>query len=463
MSNDKDAKLQKGLRVIDGWAIGTGAMIGVTIFVVSGTISNMAGPAACLGFVIACVLVFFVALCYCEIASVFPGSGGAYVFPKHVFAGEKGSFVSFISGWCLWGGQGLAPAVVTITTVGYLSSLISLITGGNVALNTVLVSCILTLIYFVSNWFGSSGGKIVQLLSTICVVAVLIIFIVWGGFNVKADLLTPFAPNGFAPVLTCAAICILSFSGWSTIPNMAEEFRNPSKDVPKASLLSLITCGILFALFVYVMNGLLPGAELAASSSPPVAAMSTFTTVGAFIVVIGGLCACISTSNGLMMTGSRIPFAMGRDGDLPKAFQTVNKHGVPAGALIATTIGQLAICLSGSLVYTLVSLSVCATSISWVITVISAIVLRRKGVKASFRAPGYPITPIIAIVGLAYMFIRLSRTAIIMTVIWVIAGIVIYLIFNKTSLKNTCNPKAVITPATAQSVNSGSAAENTQS
>ena len=80
MSNEKDEKLQKGLSVIDGWAIGTGAMIGVTVFVVSGTISGMAGPAACLGFVIACAIVFFVALCYCEVASIFPGAGGAYLF-----------------------------------------------------------------------------------------------------------------------------------------------------------------------------------------------------------------------------------------------------------------------------------------------------------------------------------------------------------------------------------------------
>ncbi|MPM06867.1 putative amino acid permease YhdG [bioreactor metagenome] len=445
MAKGGKGELQSGLRVIDGWAIGSGAMIGVTIFVVSGTISNLAGPAACLGFIVACVLVFCVALCYCEIASVFPGAGGAYIFPRKVFQSEKGSFLSFISGWCLWGGQGLTPAVVTITTVGYLTSFINLI-GGNVVLNKVLWSCILTVLYFVANWYGSSGGKMVQLLSTVCVVAVLIIFIIWGGINMKPTLLTPFAPNGFTPVLTCAAMCILSFSGWSTIPNMAEEFKNPSRDVPRASLLSLLTCGLLFSLFVYVMNGLLPGADLAASPSPPVAAMSTFTNIGAIIVVVGGLCACISTSNGLMMTGSRIPFAMGRDGDLPKALQSVNKHGVPAAALIATAIGQLLICLSGPLVYTLVSLSVCATSISWVITIFSSIVLRKKGVRASFRAPGYPITPVIAIFGLAFMFIRLSKTAIIMTVIWFVLGVFAYLLFNKTGLKNYCNPKKAEQP-----------------
>lgn len=441
MSEEKDTKLQGGMGVIDGWAIGTGAMVGVTVFVVSGTISGMAGPAACLGFVIACLIVFFVALCYCEVASLFTGAGGAYVFPKKTFQGEKGEFLSFFSGWCLWGGQGLTPAVVTVATVGYLSAFINLITGGDLVLPTAPVACLLTFVYFAANWFGSSGGKIVQIASTGCVVAVLVIFIVWGGINMNMELLVPFAPNGVMPILAAAAVCILSFSGWSTIPNMAEEFKNPSRDVPKASLLSLATCGIIFALFVFVMNGLMPGTELAKSASPPVAAMSTFTNVGALIIAIGGLCACISTSNGLMMSGSRIPFAMGRDGDLPKAVAKVNKKGAPAGALILTMLGQMAICMSGSMISTLVSLSVCATIVSWVISVICAIVMHHRGAKAPFRAPVFPVTAVLAIAGLVFMFTRLAQIAIIMTIIWAIIGIVCYFLFHKTGLKNTCSQK----------------------
>ena len=437
MSENKN-KLQNGLSAIDGWAVGTGAMIGVTIFVVSGTISGMAGPASMLGFIIAGVLVLFVALCYCEIASAYPGSGGAYLYPKKVFSGEKGKFLSFISGWCLWGGQGIGPVAVIITTIGYIASLIKLITGLNIVLNTLLCGTVLILFYLVSNWFGSTGGKALQLISTLLVVGILVLFIVWGGMHVDPQLLKPFAPNGFDPILTCAGLCILSFSGWSTIPNMAEEFRNPTRDVPRAAILSIMTCIIVFSIFVYIMNGLLPGVELAASQSPPVAAMNTFTTVGALIIAIGGICACVSTSNGLLMTGSRIPFAMGRDGDLPKIFKTVNRHGVPAMALIATALGQWLFVMSGSLLNTLVSLSVCATSVSWLITIICSVANRKQNKKAPFRAPGYPVTPVIALIGLIVMASRLQITAIIMTVIWVVIGCVLYYLFHFTGLKKLC-------------------------
>ena len=103
-------------------------------------------------------------------------------------------------------------------------------------------------------------------------------------------------------------------------------------------------------------------------------------------------------------------------------------------------LGQIALCLSGSAINTLVALSVCATIVSWVITTVCAIVVRLRGEKTPFRAPGYPITPIIAVAGLIFMFTQLETLAIIMTVIWVVIGIVVYFLFRKTGLKSHCNP-----------------------
>lgn len=433
--------------VIDGWAIGTGAMIGVTIFVICGAISGVAGPAASLGFVLSGALVFCVALVYCEVASACPDAGGAYLFPKKTIKGEAGSFLSFLSGWCLWGGQGLGPAMVTVATVSYLSAFLSLITGGDIILPVSITASILTALYFAANWFGSTGGRAVQLISTGIVVGVLVIFIVWGGINIKPELLHPFIqgnPGGIAGIVTACAMCILGFGGWSTIPNMASDFRNPSKDVPRATLLSLLTCALLFALFTYVMNGLLPGAELAASDSPPVAAMNTFTTVGALIISIGGLCACVSTSNGLMMTGCRIPFAMGKGGDLPRVLEKTNDNGTPVVALILTALGQLFLCWTGSALVTLVSLVVTATSVSWVISVVSAIQAHRNGVDAPFKVKGFWAIAAIAIIGLVLIFIRLAQTnptGIIMTCVWTAIGIFVYILFSKTSLRSKCNEK----------------------
>lgn len=434
MEKGKDNQSNK-LSTFDGWAIGSGAMVGVTIFVVSGTISGMAGPAASLGFIIAAVLVIAVALCYCEVSAKFPESGGAYLFPKRVLGEEKGKILSFISGWCLWGGQGIAPAVVTVATVGYLNMLLQLL-GISIVLPTIPTAVVLTLLYFIANWYGSTGGKAVQNISTVAVVSILIIFIVWGGTNVNTETLTPFMPHGFSPILAAGAMCILSFSGWSTIPNMSGDFKNPVKDVPKSIIMSITTCAILFTLFVYVMNGLLPGAELAKSSAPPVSAMNTFTSVGALVITLGGLAACVSTSNGLLMTGFRIPYAMGKDGDMPSALAKKNKSDVPYNALILTALGHLLLIFSGSMINTLVSLTVCVTSVSWVISVSMSLIMRKKNIESPFKTPGFPITQIIAIVGLLFMFVRLTRIGIIMSIIWIILGFALYYIFKMKKKEN---------------------------
>lgn len=82
-----DKKKQGTLGIWDGWSLGTGAMMGASIFVVSGTASGVAGPSAALGFLLAAMIAMIVALCNSEIATAFPETGGAYVYPRRVIPG----------------------------------------------------------------------------------------------------------------------------------------------------------------------------------------------------------------------------------------------------------------------------------------------------------------------------------------------------------------------------------------
>ena len=440
-TDNKANSLSKELSVLDGWAVGTGAMIGVTIFVVSGQISGLAGPSAALGFLFAAIVVLFVALCYCEVAAVYPSAGGAYVYPRKAIGGAAGDLLSFVSGWGLWGGQGLGPAVVAMACASYITWMLELL-GINNPIPELLLACLLILWFAISNMHSTGGGRAIQLISTFLIVGIMLAFIIWGGLNVKTALLRPFAPNGITAVFTATAICLLSYGGWSTIPAMAEEFKNPAKDVPKSMILSLLTCGIIFSVFVYVMNGLLPGSELAASSAPPAAAASTFTKYGALLVVIGGIFACVSTLNGLLMTGARIPFSMGRDGFLPSALGKVNVNGTPYIAIMLTAIGQILLAITG-LMNLLVQMIVFVTSISWIISTTCLVFLRKKypDIKAPFRAPGYPITLFLAYGGLILMLSRLAAAAIVIGTCWLGLGIILFYVFQKTGLSRFCEQK----------------------
>lgn len=429
-------ELSKELTTLDGWAVGTGAMMGVTIFVVSGQISGVAGPAACLGFLIASVVVMIVALCYCEVATAFPVAGGAYMFPKLAIGGEAGNFLGFISGWGLWGGQGLGAAIVSMTCANYISWMIELMGGRNPIPNTIL-GYILIIFFGVINMRSTGGGRAVQLLSTFIITAIMLIFIIWGAPNTKSELLTPFAPNGMSTIWTCAAVCMLSYGGWSTIPAMSEEFKNPAKQVPRSIIYALATCGIIFTVFVYVMNGLMPGAELAVSSAPPADAFTTITKYGALLIAFGGVFACVSTANGMLMTGARVPFSMSRSGALPAALHKINKNGAPYVAIIFTVIGQLLLAFTG-LINLIAQMIVFVTAVCWLISMVCLYFLRKKNIKAPFRAPCYPVILVLSFIALIFMMSRLARAAIIIGTCWIIFGIAVYFLFNKTGLKKFC-------------------------
>lgn len=428
----------KKLTLLDGWSLGTGNMIGATIFVASGLMSSIAGPAASISFIICAVVTIIIALSYCEMSSAFPRSGGAYIYPKETM-GKLGEPISFLTGWALYGGQGLGAAVLALTCANYFNAVLDLLNTGFTFIPTYFAITIIIL-FTVSNMIDTRLGNAIQLVSTFAVVGALAIFVIMGLFNIKGELFTPFMPNGFQAVITAAAIGWSSFGGWSVIPNMSSEFKNPARDVPLSMLFSLITCGLLFGFIVVVMNGLLHYTQLGAETAPLAAAAATVNKYGALIIAFGGIFAATSTLNGLMMTGSRMLYSMGYEGSLPaKLGEVRKKNQVPAIALAVTGIGMVVLAATG-MIYVILQMVAFVTAISWIVSCICVYALRknRQDINPSFKVPLYPITPAVAIALSLFMIIRLSVQAIMIGCIWIILGIVLYFLFKFTSLKKFC-------------------------
>lgn len=436
MSNKQE--LNKSLTAVNGWAISTGGMIGISIFMISGQISGIAGPAACLGFALAALVVIIIALCISEISSACTKAGGANVHPQFALGGKAGDFLSFFSGWAMWGSQGLGPAIIAITCASYLAKVLSLF-GIIVPIPDNIMAVVIILILTVLNSRGGEGSKAFQLITTIGIIGAMLIFVFGSLTHAKPELLVDFMPNDPKSVLQAASICILSYGGWSTIPAMAEEFKNPGKDIPKAIISSIITCGLLYTIFCYAMNAQLPGSILAQSTSPPVDAALQFTSWGALLISVAGLLACLSTVNGWIVTGPRVFFSMGRDGVIPKVFGKVSDNGVPGVALWVTSIGQCLLALTG-MVQLLIPMVTFVLMISWGISLISMFFLRYKHpeTKAPFRAPGFPLVLIVALAALVYMMSLLDSTAVMAGCVWQVVGVVLYYLFKYSSLHKLC-------------------------
>lgn len=429
---------QKKLTTLDGWAMGTGAMIGATVFVASGLMAGVAGPASSLSFVIAAAVTLIIASCYCEISSAFPRSGGAYIYPKETM-GKAGESVSFLTGWAFYGGQGLGSAVLALTCAFYVEWTLNLI-GVGLPVGTNVFAILTILVFGIANMIDTRLGNAIQLVSTFAVIAALLIFIIWGGANVDRKLLTPFMPKGFGSVLSAATLCWATYGGWSAIPNMSSEFRNPAKDVPRSMILSLVTCGVTFGIIGVVMNGLMPYAQLAKESALLAAAAATFTSKGALIIAMGGIFAAVSTLNGLMMSGSRMIYAMGKEGSLPKMLGKVNpRSGTPVTALGVTMLGMLFLAWTG-LVSIILQMVAFVTAFSWVISCLCIFALRknRPEVVPAFHVPFYPVTPVIAIILSIFMVTRMDGKAILIGTAWIIIGFIVYCLFHKTGLKRFC-------------------------
>lgn len=435
-------QLKGKLNTWDGWSVGTGAMMGVSIFVTSGSVSGIAGPAAGLGYFLASIAALIVALCFAEVAAAFPNtSGGAYIYPRKTIGGGIGKLLGFISGWAIWGGQGLGSSVVALFTADYLNWTLKCL-GSTLVLPTKLIAVLLIVAYAVINMISTQGGRIVQLSTTFVIAAMMIIYCFWGGSYVDTSLWADFMPNGIHSLWLATATGLMAYGAWSIIPAMSSEFQDPARQVPRAMISSLLTCGVVFGVFVLIMNGLTTPDVLAGSSAPASDALMKYTRYGALFIAVGGIFACVSSSNAHVMGGARVPFSMANDGYLPKALSKVNKNGTPYMAIAFLAVCQIIV--SQSFVKNLlIQMIVFVTSVSWLISIICLVPLRRKHpeLKPQFRTPLYPVTLIVALVILAFLMTRFSTKAITIGLCWILLGAIVFLLFAKTPLKKFCNPE----------------------
>ena len=206
MSREKS----NSLGTIDGWAIGTGAMMGCSIFVVSGTASGIAGPSAAAGFFLASLVAMVVALCYSEIATAYPETGGAYVYPRKVMKGTLGECFSFCSGWALFGGQGLGSAIVAVYTAEYLNWTLRCF-GIHDPVPPKVIAFALIIFYALLNMRKISGGKKFQLITTFVIAGIMVLYCVWGAKYVDVNNFKTFCPNGGKAFFTATAMALMSY------------------------------------------------------------------------------------------------------------------------------------------------------------------------------------------------------------------------------------------------------------
>ncbi|MFC6728793.1 amino acid permease [Natronoarchaeum mannanilyticum] len=343
-----DEELAKDLGLLSALTIGIGTMIGAGIFVLPGTAVARAGPLAAATFVIGGVIALFTALSASELGTAMPKSGGAYFYVNRALGPLFGS----ISGWANWLGLAFASSFYMYGFGEYVNTLVG---APALALGPVTISAaqsigLLGALLFIGiNYVGAKETGGLQIVIVLTLMGILGLFTVVGLLNGDMNSLTPLAPEGTTgEVLPVTAIVFVSYLGFVQITSVAEEIKDPGRNLPLAVIGSVLIVTVVYALFLVVLLAAVPN-ELVANNSTAVvdAAELLFGkysilgfdlgVVGSALLLIGGLLATASSANASILSSSRINFAMGREKIItPKLNEIHPRFGTPSKSILIT-------------------------------------------------------------------------------------------------------------------------------
>jgi len=377
---DESGGLAKVLGVRDLVSLGIAAIVGAGIFSTIGLASFNGGPAVSLLFVFVAVACVFTALSYAQFASTVPVSGSAYTYAYVAF----GELFAWIIGWALILEYAVSNMVVAISWSQYfvsmlegfgihlpgwltmapayateayaklqaqgVDSLSSIEQGAATAYEQaprlgdfpLIFDLPAGLITFLVTWLVYIGIKESRTASNVMVAVKIgvILFVIFGGaFFVKPENWTPFAPNGVEGVLSGVAAVFFAFIGFDSISTTAEECKNPQRDLPKAMILCLLICAVLYVLITLVLTGMVNYTEM--NVKDPLAYVFQYVGLDymAGIVSVTSVVAITSALLVFQLAQPRIWMTMSRDGLLWKRFATIHpRYKTPSFATIVTGV-----------------------------------------------------------------------------------------------------------------------------
>ena len=243
--------------------IGVGAMIGAGIFVLTGIAAGVAGPASILAFALNGGVTLLTAFAYAELASAIPEAGGGYAFVKRAFPGAVG----FTAGWMLWFAYTVACSLYALGFAGYFWEFFLRYTPGVAEMVFGVVgqhgaSLIVTLL--VGTLFirlNARGAGVTGQAENVLTVAKLIILAVFISYGLRAvgaepaqvtEAFNPFFANGMGGVFVAMGLTFIAFEGYDLIATVAEEIKDPEKNIPKATFISLAITVVMYLLILFV-------------------------------------------------------------------------------------------------------------------------------------------------------------------------------------------------------------------
>jgi amino acid transporter len=407
---EAEGQLERTLGLSQALTIGVGTMIGAGIFIFPGLAAGEAGLASMLSFGIGGVISVLVALCASELASAYPRSGGTYYFVSDGLGKLPGAMV----GIGLWWGLVFASAFYLMGFGLYINKIIEAL-GFTAQVNPKALGVAAGITLTAVNVLGTEKtgklqnsvvGILLSILGLFLTYGVLDTLGVFGSFEVPET----FAPYGIVPVFHTAALVYTSYLGFGQIANVAGEIKNPSENLPKSMIGSVVLVTALYMITVFIGTSALGHVTLGELGETALVEVGRtyFDSVGVVLILAGGLLATISSANASILSSSRSVYALSDDDLLPESAGRVHqKLGTPVISIAAAGVPVVGLILVGEVEV----LAEVASFLHLVLYgLLCVVVLRLRSrdpddYNPTFSTPGYPVVPALGAVcsfGLIY-------------------------------------------------------------
>lgn len=404
-------------------------MIAYTIYGVIATASHgVESGSICF----AVIAMMFTALSYGHMAKAFPAAGSTYTYTRKAINSKLG----VIAGWIVLLGYVFFPMAIWLIGASYFSAAVPAVPSWVWLVGFIVVT---TLINIVGVEVGSKINFIMVSIQVVIIIAFLIFTIKAITEGMGEGTLASFSPFynpdiSFGYTVAGAAAACYCFLGFDALTTFTEDTVNPTKNIPRAIILTLLVCGAIFLIVTYFTHLVHPSYDY---SNPDNAAYEIARQVAPSvfggIFLIGTIAGQFAAGLSAQASGARLLYAMGRDGVLPKKFfgKLNSKTHTPINSIVLTGVVALfAIFLDvtkatayinfgGFVAFFFVNLSVIAYYF---------VKQRQRSLKGTIL---YLIFPVIGALLCLYLLIHLDRLAIILGCAWTVAGIIYLLVLTK--------------------------------
>jgi len=478
------ADSEKGLkRTLGAWsliALGIGAIIGAGLFVrTAAAAGEHAGSAVTISFIVAALGCCFAGLCYAEFASMIPIAGSAYTYAYTTM----GELVAWIIGWALVLEYALGAATVSISWSEYLNKLLAVfgtqvpfewshspfertldaagvMHHGIINIPALIILALLSLLLMK----GTEESATVNSIIVVVKVSIVLIFIALGWqfinpahhtpYIIPADAppaqmrdgtlytYTNFFRHGWGGILSGAGIVFFAFIGFDAVSTAAQEAKNPSRDMPRGILGSLVICTILYVLFSWVLTGVAPYQDFVKSGREASVAYAIETYMHGYhwlstLVTVAILAGFSSVILVMLLGQSRVFYTMATDGLLPKVFCELHpKWRTPykSNMILFLFVGLFSGFIPESVAGNLTSIG---TLFAFILVSIGVVILRKSDPSRPrpFRTPLVPIVPALGVLVCTAMIVGLDSATQITALVWMVIGLLVYFGYSKNNSK----------------------------